>query len=386
MMNKMAKTVVIIVPTYNECENIEPLIEKLHVQFETMPHRMHILVVDDESPDGTAAIVRRCQTCYPRLHLLEGKKDGLGAAYIRGMRYALKDLQADVVFEMDADFSHRPEDIPRLMAEIDDGADFVIGSRYVEGGSISGSWSLLRRLISYFGNTAARYIAGLYQTRDCTAGFRAIRTSLLSCIDINQLRVQGYAFQVALLHAAAMAGARIKEIPVSFIDRKYGDSKLGLSDIIEFIVNVWWLRLKSSKIFIKFALVGALGVFVNLGCFTLFLSIGMNKFIASPLAIELSILSNFFFNNFWTFRQRKSKESIQIKGLKFNLVSIFTLGVSYLTFIGSSFVFPKTAPQLHQLVAIIPGTLINYLLNSYWTFRHEKYTDVEAEKIKNFGH
>ena len=381
-MKENAKKVVIIVPTYNERDNIKALIEKLQTQFETMPHRMHILVVDDHSPDGTAAIVRQCQTRYPNLHLMGGKKDGLGAAYIRGMRHALENIQADVVFEMDADFSHKPEDVPRLMSEIDAGADFVIGSRYVKGGSIPGNWGLLRRLNSFFGNMAARYIAGIYQIQDCTAGFRAIRTSLLCRIDFKRLRVQGYAFQVALLHAAVSAGARIKEIPVSFIDRKYGDSKLGLSDIIEFIFNVWWLRLQSSKTFIRFGLVGAMGVFVNLGFFTLFLTMGMNKFIASPFAIELSIISNFLFNNFWTFRQRKTKDRIRIKGLKFNLVSVLTLGVSYSTFVGLSFAFPNIAPQLHQLFGIIPGMLINYLLNSYWTFRHVEDRDSDADKLK----
>jgi len=364
-----AKKVVIIIPTYNESKNIRDLIEKLHVQFKQMAHDMHILVVDDHSPDGTAAIVRQRQAQHSNLHLIEGEKNGLGAAYIRGMRYAKKHLQADVVFEMDADFSHRPEDVPRLMAELDTGADFVIGSRYVAGGSIPSNWGLIRRLNSYFGNVAARYIAGVYRIKDCTAGFRAIRTSLLCSIDLEHMRVQGYAFQVALLHAVSLSGAKIKEIPVDFIDRKYGDSKLGLSDIVEFIINVWWLRLQSSKTFLKFCVVGTLGVLVNLGCFTLFLWMGVNKFIASPIAIELSIISNFLFNNFWTFRQRKTEDRVRIKGLKFNLVSFLSLGVSYVTFTGLSLAFPDVAPQLHQLIGIVPATLINYLLNSYWIFK-----------------
>ncbi|HQA12400.1 MAG TPA: glycosyltransferase, partial [Zoogloea sp.] len=113
-----------------------------------------------------------------------------------------QELQADVVFEMDADFSHKPEDVPRLLAAIDEGADFVIGSRYVPGGTIPEEWGLYRRLNSRFGNIVARYLAGIYSVRDCTAGFRAIRTSILRRIDFDKLRVQGYAFQVALLHAA----------------------------------------------------------------------------------------------------------------------------------------------------------------------------------------
>ena len=193
---------IIIIPTYNECDTIGDLIKALLDQFKRLPHDLHILVVDDNSPDGTADVVRSAQVGNDNVHLLTGEKAGLGAAYMRGMIHALRVLRADVVFQMDADFSHKPEDIPRLLSEIEAGADFVIGSRYVTGGSVPKEWNLLRRLNSMGGNLAARYIAGIPQIRDCTAGFRAIRASLLRRIDFNNLRVQGYAFQVALLHAA----------------------------------------------------------------------------------------------------------------------------------------------------------------------------------------
>lgn len=362
--------VVIIVPTYNERENIGPLIEALHRQFATIPHDMHILVVDDNSPDGTADEVRNLQQRFLELNLIEGRKAGLGAAYIRGMAHASEQMSADVVFEMDADFSHKPEDVPRLMSEIDAGADFVIGSRYVKGGSIPGNWGFIRRLISLGGNVVARFVAGIYRVQDCTAGFRAIRTSLLRDIDLTRLRVQGYAFQVALLHAAVTDGAKVVEVPVNFVDRTQGMSKLGLSDIIEFVENAWWIRFQSSRIFIKFAIVGAVGVVVNLGLFTALLAMGMNKFMASPIAIEFSIVTNFLFNNYWTFRWRKTKDRVRIKGLKFNAVSLAALGVSYATFVAFSTAFPALPPQVPQLVGIIPATLVNYFLNSYWTFKH----------------
>ena len=191
---------IIILPTFNERENIKAIIRALQDQFTRIRHDMHILVVDDNSPDGTGEVVRGLLTEYDNVHLLLGEKAGLGAAYIRGMRYALDVLQADLIFEMDADFSHKPEDVALLLSEIEAGADFVIGSRYVKGGTIPIEWGLLRRLNSMGGNIAARYIAGLSQIRDCTAGFRAIRASLLRRIDFNALRTQGYAFQVALLH------------------------------------------------------------------------------------------------------------------------------------------------------------------------------------------
>ena len=356
------------------------MVRALQHQFSQIRHDMHILVVDDNSPDGTGEVVQAMRTEFDNIHLLLGEKAGLGAAYIRGMRYALGTLQAELIFEMDADFSHRPEDVIRLLSEVEAGADFVIGSRYVKGGTIPKEWGLFRRLNSLGGNIAARYIAGLSPIKDCTAGFRAIRTSLLRRIDFNALRIQGYAFQVALLHAAAEAGGKIREIPVDFIDRERGESKLGLSDIIEFIANVWWIRFPSSKTFVKFAVVGASGVLLNLGFFTLFLIAGMNKYIASPIAIELSIVWNFLLNNYWTFRRRKTGVRTRIRGLKFNLVSFTALGVSYGTFVVLSLAFPETAPHVHQLIGILPAMLVNYFLNSYWTFRH-----IEARPVQEVG-
>ncbi|MCH7614787.1 MAG: glycosyltransferase family 2 protein [Nitrospinae bacterium] len=361
--------IVIIVPTYNERENIVPLMTKLKEQFRHIAHDMHILVVDDNSPDGTGEVVRKETEYNKNVHLLSGSKMGLGAAYIRGMRYALGELKADVVFEIDADLSHKPSDVPQMVAALEDGADFVIGSRYVVGGSLPVEWGLLRRLISKVGNIVARYLAGMYKIRDCTAGFRAIRASLLKCIDLGNLRVQGYAFQVALLHRALMLGAKVREIPVDFIDRTHGKSKLGLSDIVEFIINAWWIRLQSSRTFIKFVIVGASGIVVNLGFFTLFIEQGLSKFLASPIAIELSIISNFLLNNYWTFQWRQAGDSVHVKGLKFNAVSILSLGLSYGMFVGLSIMYPKAVPQVHQLLSIAPALLTNYFLNSYWTFK-----------------
>ena len=243
---------VIIVPTYNEVDNIRPLIGQLQAQFLRLTHDMHILIVDDNSPDGTAKVVKELQQQYQNLHLIQGEKAGLGAAYVRGMTHAMGPLGAEAVFEMDTDLSHKPEDVPRLIAALEAGADFVIGSRYVRGGSIPKEWGLRRRLNSKVGNFVARHVAGIHGVRDCTAGFRAIRTSLLSRISLSDLKVQGYAFQVALLFEAKLRGAKIVEVPVDFIDRTKGVSKLGLSDIIEFIIHAWWLRFRSSTTFMSF--------------------------------------------------------------------------------------------------------------------------------------
>ena len=361
--------VVIILPTYNERGNIAALLRSLQGEFRRIRHDMHVLVVDDNSPDGTAELVREAMRECSNVQLITGEKAGLGAAYIRGMQHAINELHADVVFEMDADFSHNPADVPRLLAQLEDSADFVIGSRHVKGGSIPAEWSVWRKLNSAGGNWVARYVAGLYGIRDCTAGFRAIRTSILRQIDFSALRVKGYAFQVALLHQAVTLGAVVREVPVDFIDRKRGQSKLGLSDIIEFILNAWWIRLRALRTFIRFALVGASGTVVNLGLFAAALHGGFNKYVASAVAIELSIIWNFFLNNYWTFAARKTRDRTRIKGLKYNLISLATLGVSFATFSLMSVLVPRAPAVVDQFVGIIPAVLVNYFLNSYWTFR-----------------
>ena len=361
--------IVVILPTYNERENIVLMIRALQEQFRAIRHDMHILIVDDNSPDGTADAVRSEAPVWPNLHMITGTKQGLGAAYIRGMTYAINELKADAVMEMDADFSHKPADVPRLIASLDEGADFVIGSRYVPGGKIPDDWSFLRRMNSKWGNVFARYVAGMYKVRDCTAGFRAIRASVIRKIDLDELKVKGYAFQISLLYEAIVNHGKVTEVPVEFVDRTRGETKLGLSDIIEFMLNAWWIRFERSKTFLKFGIVGASGVLVNLASFTAFLQVGMNKYLASPIAIEVSIITNFIFNNYWTFSQRDMNDKVHIRGLKFNVVSFVALAVSYSTFLLLSALDPSGIPQVHQAIGIIPATIINYFLNSYWTFK-----------------
>ncbi len=360
--------IVIILPTYNERENIIELIPHIQNVFKEIPHEMNILVVDDNSPDGTAEKVKQFQKEYANVYLLMGEKRGLGRAYIKGINHAITELKADAVMEMDADFSHKPEDIPRMIKELE-GHDFIIGSRYVTGGKIPKEWPLIRKLNSKFGNICARYIAGIYKVKDCTAGFRAIKTDLLNKIDLNNLNVDGYCFHMTLLNLAVANKAKIKEISAEFVDRTKGESKLGLSDIMEFLCQVWMIRFRASKTFLRFAVVGLSGVFVNLGSLTLFLNLGMNKYIASPISIELSIISNFLLNNFWTFAERHNQQSIKIKGIKYNIVSFISLGISYGIFIMTSLMFPDIMPQIAQAIGIVPAMLVNYFFNSYWTFK-----------------
>lgn len=367
--------IVIIIPTYNERKNIASLLHAVESRCEQWVKQdptldPHVLVVDDHSPDGTGDEVRRLQARIPNLHLLEGPKTGLGAAYIRGMHHAMHYLGADVVFEMDADFSHKPEDLPRLLAPIRSGAaDFVIGSRYVEGGSIPADWGWKRRLNSLGGNLVARHGARLKKVRDCTAGFRAIRCAVLRKIDLTTLNVKGYVFQVALLGAALAVGARVREVPVDFVDRTAGVSKLQLSDVTEFMRYAIRHRAAEARTALRFATVGASGVAVNLTAFTIMLGIGFDKYMASPCAEEIAILSNFLLNDLWTFGSHPKQEGLPVRAMKFNAVSLVALCVSSLTFMLTHKSFPHLPLQMCQISGVLPAWLVNYNLNRRWTFR-----------------
>ena len=222
----------VVLPTYNEASNIKQALDNILSQ-ESKHNNLQVLVVDDTSPDGTAQVVKEYQKHNPEVHLLlRTEKQGLGAAYIAGMRHALNTFSPDVIIEMDADGQHDPAEIPHLLEAIRQGADFVIGSRYVKGGSTPRTWKASRKLISKAANTYTRLILQTGDAKDCTGGFRAIRSEVLKKINLKQLNVQGYAFQVALLNAAVRNGAQVKEIPIAFGARTRGESKMRTRDLI----------------------------------------------------------------------------------------------------------------------------------------------------------
>lgn len=240
--------VVVILPTYNESGNIIRILDAISQQQKKLKKiLLQILIVDDRSPDGTAALVRQYAAKHSNIYLLTGDKRGLGVAYIRGFTYALKKLHADIVFEMDADFSHNPNDIPRFIKQIQSGSDFVIGSRYIKGGSIPQDWSYWRVLNSKIGNIFARRIAGMMNIYDCTSGFRAINTNVFKNLNLSRLNAAGYAFQINLLYEIIKSGYKVTEIPIHFSNRQVGNSKLQIYDIIEFFKNTFSIRIMKIR-------------------------------------------------------------------------------------------------------------------------------------------
>lgn len=230
---------IVIIPTYNEKENIENIIRAVF----GLEKVFHILVVEDNSPDGTADIVRRMQKEFPeRLFMIERKgKLGLGTAYIAGFRWAIE-KKYDYIFEMDADFSHNPNDLPRLYAAChDQGADLSIGSRYVSGVNVV-NWPMGRVLISYFASKYVRIITGV-KIHDTTAGFVCYRRSVLETIELDKVRFKGYAFQIEMKYTAYKCGFKITEVPVIFVNRELGTSKMNSSIFGEAVFGVIRLRL-----------------------------------------------------------------------------------------------------------------------------------------------
>jgi dolichol-phosphate mannosyltransferase len=235
----MAKTLIII-PTYNEIENLPRMIPML----EALNFGLEVLVVDDGSPDGTGAWVREQQKTKPHLHLIErAGKQGLGSAYVRGFRYALE-KEYDYVFEMDADFSHDPAYIADFLEAIRD-ADLVIGSRYIHGVNVV-NWPMSRLLLSYFANMYARWITGM-PVQDATGGFKCFRTSALRKLNLDGISSGGYSFQIEVNYKLWKKGCRIREIPIIFKDRTAGTSKMSGGIIREALFLLVRLRLGGGR-------------------------------------------------------------------------------------------------------------------------------------------
>jgi dolichol-phosphate mannosyltransferase len=232
----MPERFLVILPTYNESQNLPRVVPPILAQ----DPRLEILVVDDNSPDGTGRLATDLAGVNPRVHVLHrGRKEGLGRAYLSGFGWALE-RDFDLIFEMDADFSHDPKFLRDLIAGIA-GADLVIGSRYKTGVNVI-NWPMSRLLLSYCANIYVRWITGLPLT-DATGGFKCFRREVLAAIPLERVRSNGYAFQIELSFRAWKKGYRLLEVPIVFVDRVEGSSKMSKAIVREAVWVVWWLRL-----------------------------------------------------------------------------------------------------------------------------------------------
>ena len=351
--------VVIINPTYNEKGNIERLITVLEEKiFPTIKnHEMHILVADDNSPDGTGEEIKKLMKKHKNLHLVTGPKHGLGAAYVRAMTYAIEELDADIMFEMDADLSHPPEKIPEFLQKIDEGYNMVIGTRYSNGGSIPANWGINRKIQSIAGNLIVRSILMRLWLHDWTGGFRALKKEVFLKEKPELTAFRGYTFQVSFLHKAVRDGFKVAEVPIAFTDRTLGRSKIVpreyIIDLLKYVITARFWELVYSP-FLKYAITGFIGYIINAVSLEFFFRQGLPPAIAGAIGAEFSIIWNFSLNNMWAFSKYTIKNPLKIllKFPQFNLVSLGSL-IIISTVIGvGTHVFGVETRQIFLIIAI----------------------------------
>jgi len=409
----VCSSAVIVIPTYNEAATAPRLVQCLFSSVITgIRHwKISVLVVDGNSPDGTAERIREIQPRYPGLHLLiEREKEGLGAAYYKGFEYAIRHLMADVLIEFDGDFQHPPEAIPRLLEQIDQGADFVLASRRIRGGCYPASWGLKRLLLSKLGGLVARLLLffpsrDFFRVTDPTTGLRATRVAgCYERLDFSTFRDRGFGYKVEMLYHIVKMGARTREIPLKFGLRQAGDSKITAQTPKEILCTALRLRWfdETSRRFLRFAIVGLSGFLINSITLELFVRanfvaalaglfrpiayhptfgfVANSSAWAGALAAECAILSNYLWNNFWTFARYKALRfgEFLVNGVKFNLTSFGAILLQFLSIGFATFLIANTRAVrqvclvLTICLVIIPYNWLMYNHVIWQTHRPEK--------------
>jgi len=339
--------VVNIIPTYNERENIGRMLDVLlEIAKKNPKYNFATLVVDDNSPDGTGEVVKDYIKKHKNIKLITGPKKGLGYALLRGYKYAMEKMGAEVIIPNDADFQWNPYKIPALLAKIDEGFDVVVASRHIEGGEIE-KWSLFRKLNHWFANDFfAGFVAGVKEVKDHTGCFKAIRTKNLKKVPLEKIKIVGFGFQNYILYELSKTGARFAEVGVEFRERKAGKSKIGLNryfirDTLEWMKSCLIIRIDRSQQFIKFGTVGFIGFIVNTIGLELFVRLGIRPSVSGMLGAEMAIISNFTLNNIWTFAAKKivSWKKIPVKFFQFNITSIGAILIQGVTIELGTFIF-----------------------------------------------
>lgn len=316
------RKVAIITPTYNEEKNIQNLIKQIFaLEKKSDKWQFNLVVVDSRSPDNTGKTVKSLQKEYPNLFLVETEKKGLGKAYIEGYRFAFEKINPYLIIQMDADLSHQPKYILDFLKEIEKGNDFVLGSRYIKKGSIPKEWAWYRKLFSMLGNFIIKIGFANFKITDWTSGYRAIKSWVIKEIVSETQKYSGYVFQIATIDQALKKGTRIKEVPINFIDRRFGVSKISFG---QYIFDIF-LYLFFNSSFIKFVVVGTLGFLIDFFLSYLLIErINLALWLATVISAETAIVFNYLLNNSWTFAYKKITQglSLFINLIKFNLISL----------------------------------------------------------------
>lgn len=383
---------VYIVPAaYNEKDNIGKFITIL--EEEVFPkiknHDMHILVADDNSPDGTGDVVRELMKKYKNLGLNQGPKKGLGAAYVRAMGYAIDEKGAQVVMSIDSDLQHDPRSVPDFLEKLEKGYDIVIGTRYSDGGSMPAKWPIQRKLFSVSANILMRIITGRFHIHDWTGGYRAIRKEVFQKEKERVRSYTGYTFQVAFLYKSILDRFTVGEVPIHFEIRRAGDSKIAP---LEYIINVLSYvvieRIVELSRFIKFLIVGGTGFMVQLASQEGSKLFGVSDPVAVGIGAEVAIISNFLFNHFWTFSDTKSvKENsfFLIKLIKFNFTSLAAIAIQVgavtvaIQILGSSLRFGQYQIPT-RIATLVPAIVLLVIPLNYFIYNVFIW---KTNKIKN---
>lgn len=392
MTDTKIKRAVVVLPTYNEKENIEELIPLiLSLQEKIQDYELHILVSDSHSIDGTLEAVEKIAAKNNKVHLLDVKERGIGVGLIKGHQYAIEELKADVLVQMDADLQHDPHDIPKFLEGIHEGYDLVIGSRLIKGGE--NRLPPLRWLFSWGAAMVGRIVMGLWRIHEFTTSYRAFTKDLFLKVPLDKVPWEGQSFliQPAFLYYAVQVGAKVKEIPIIFGERKRGVTKIRtLNYITDYTVFAFKVRIEKSKTFIKFGIVGFIGFIVNAIVWKLLfpyfpgnISFLIFHFDDSQLiAGEAAIISNFIFNSIWTFKQRNTNntpEGIFTRFWQFNLTSYGAVLISSWVIGVLKILVDHNSHLWYLAVGVLVGMFWNYIWNSFFIFKNES---AQKGKIK----
>ncbi len=361
----MDRTVSIIIPTYNEKDNVLPLIETLHSVL--AGYKYEVVFMDDNSRDGTIELVESLSAKYPVRIIVRKGVRGLATAVADGFKYA----KGQYFVVMDADLQHPPELIPNLLQALDNGADIAVASRYVPGGGMQ-NWSTTRKIISRGAIIISHILLPSSRTvKDITSGFFALKREVVEGVELKPI---GWKILLETLYMGK--SQKVVEVPFIFALRTKGSSKLNSKQQIEYLKHIWSLMRRKGEHwrFVKFIGVGLSGVLVNLGVYWLLtrfggLSSGYLDILSSAIAVELSIISNFTLNDFFTFSdRRKQGGNFLIRLLKFNIISLVAVGIQ----LGSLWLFHHVIginDIIAQGIGIIIGFIWNYIANSLWTWK-----------------